>query len=82
MANTVILSVWLTENQRSKIRTAYKKKNAVTIRLTKNQLLHPGSDKINLTRSQANAIDKKKSLGKGYDLTLTYNRLRENYKGG
>ncbi len=64
----------LTVTQKQKIARAINKKEAITIRLSKDQL--HGSDKMMLTQQQINKIAKHKRLGTGFDLKLSSTQLR------
>lgn len=81
--SSVPLNVTLTDGQRTKLRSAFKQKNGVTIQLTYDQLRRAGGqDVIAVTQKQANEITKARTLGKGCRLSLSSNQLKDNYKGG
>lgn len=66
----------LTDNQKSKIATALKKKTDVTIQITK------GTYSFLLSERQINKIEKNYKDKKDVRITLTYNQLKENQKDG
>lgn len=77
------MNVTLTDGQRAKLRSSFKQRHGVTIQLTKEQLLETrGKDTINLNENQRKDISKSRTAGKGCRLNLSYNQLKENYKGG
>lgn len=81
--NSAHMNVTLSDGQRSKLRAAFKKKNGVTIQLTYEQLRRTGGrDIISVNLEQANEIAKARTVKKGYRLNLSFNQLKENYRGG
>src|SRR5206468_703268 len=70
----------LSEGQMSKISTACKKKEAISIRLS-NKDLH-GSFELPLTRSQINRIKKTAEAGDGAQLNLSAAQLKYRGKTG
>lgn len=64
----------LSATQKQKIARAVHKKEAITIRLSKDQL--HGYDKMMLTEQQIKKITKHKGLGTGFDLKLSSTQLR------
>lgn len=71
----------LSENQRKKIASAWKKKVNVTVQL-KNDQLSNGNYTLSLTERQKNKIEKAKKNNKGLRLELTYDHLKSNHEGG
>lgn len=74
------VKVHLSENQISKIQTAYRKKVPVTIQLGSNQL--NGNNKLKVTERQSKKIQKSKNENKGCRLTLSFDQLKQNHSGG
>ena len=67
----------LTEGQKKKLHTAYKKKNSISIRLSNKNLV--GNDMLPLTKTQLNKI---KSARNGVKLNLSASQLRYMEKTG
>lgn len=66
----------LSDNQKSKIALALKKKTDVTIQISK------GTYTFMLTDRQINKIEKNYKDKKDVRITITYNQLKENEKNG
>lgn len=71
----------LSENQRKKIASAWKKKANVTIQL-KNDQLYNGNYNLSLTERQKNQIEKAKKNTTGLRLEFSYDHLKSNHEGG
>src|SRR5277367_4453422 len=70
----------LTKTQASKIVSAAKKHDSVTIRLANNSL--QGNHKLLLTKTQVTRINKVNKLNKGVDLKLSATQLQHLEKTG
>jgi hypothetical protein len=76
--NTV--NIHLSDFQKNRIRSAYKKNKGLSIQLKNNQL--KGKDKLMVTDTQKKQIDKSIRNNTGLRLNLNYNQLLENHSGG
>ncbi|KAG8291411.1 hypothetical protein J6590_060936 [Homalodisca vitripennis] len=74
-------TVRLSEAQKHKLRTAYKRRKPTVIRLSNEQLSH-GSDRILLSGEQHKAVSRAVKNKKGLQLLLSYNQLVFNKLGG
>lgn len=69
------------ENQKDKIKSAFKKKVPVKIQFNVDQLKN-GNDEIFLTQRQYNKLEKHKKNNKGIRIEFSYSQLKELKNGG
>jgi len=74
-------SIRLSEGQKRKLRTAYKKRRTAVIGLTRENVLR-GGDNILLTPKQHLAVNKAVKNQKGLRLVMSYDQLLKNKEGG
>lgn len=74
-------NVNLSDNQKSKIKSAFRNKQSVIIQFTIDQL-QSGNDKILLTNRQYNKLEKHKKNVKGLRIEFSLNQLKEMKNGG
>lgn len=79
-SNYVKYGLTLSTQQKSKIKSAFQQGQPVTIRLTVSSL--SGNDIILLTKRQVNRIQSKLKQGKGTEITLTPEQIKENQTAG
>ena len=72
--------VTLSTGQKERLKKAYKTNNAITIRLTKNELT--GSDELMLTTRQINKLNKARATGKGSDIKISKTQIRKAVRHG
>lgn len=72
----------LTDNQKSKIKLAFKNKRSVIIQFNIDQFNENGKDIILLSKRQINKLNKHKKLNKGLRFEFSYNQLKEIKNGG
>ena len=70
----------LSVGQKTGIKRAYDSKTSVVLQLKHANLA--GNDTLGLTQTQINRIEKAKKKGTGLRLTLSFNQLKANHKGG
>mgnify|MGYP001813225904 CR=1 FL=1 len=73
-------SVTLSLHQKQELANAYKKKSAITIRLSYDELA--GSDQLMLTNTQIKRIKKAISMKKGVDLKISKTQIKHIVKRG
>ena len=67
----------LTNNQRSKIKLAFKKKVSVNIQFKIDQFNENGNDVLFLTKRQSNKLEKHKKLNKGFRIEFSYKQIEK-----
>jgi hypothetical protein len=72
----------LSQNQITKIRSAFKKHKPVRIKLSYKKISGEGKHRILLTETQKKRLDRSLRLGKGLVLELNNEQLRINHSGG
>ena len=75
------VNVDITNNQKDKIKTHFKKKSSVSLQLKHSQILN-GNDKILLNNRQYKKLEKCKKNNKGIRISLSYKQLQDILKGG
>ena len=76
------VNVKLTDYQKSKIKSAFKKNNNVNIQFDINQFKNGGDDVLLLTKRQINKLEKHKKSNAGLRLELSFNQLKQIKNGG
>lgn len=72
----------LSDGQKRKMKTAYKKRRTVVIGLSHENISGGGSDHIMLTEQQHKAVSKAVKNKTGIRLALSYDQLMKNKEGG
>ena len=67
--------VSLSKGQKNKLAKAWRENSAITIRLTNNKLT--GSDRLILTKTQINKLNKSKRDGTGSDIKISKSQIRK-----
>ena len=80
MTTYTLYGLSLTKNQKESIRKARDDGTAITIRLSYDHL--QGDDKLGLTKSQIERINKRKKMHKGMDLKLSATQIKKMSKIG
>lgn len=75
------VKVNLSDNQKSKIKSAFNKQSSVTIQF-KNDQLKNGNDTLILTQRQLNKFNKHLKNNTGIRIVLSYDQLKEIKNGG
>lgn len=76
------VNVNLTNYQKSKIKSAFKKHSSVTIQFEIIQFKDDGIDVLLLTKRQYNKLQKHKKIRAGLRLEFSYNQLKQIKDGG
>lgn len=76
------VNVNLTDYQKSKIKSAFKKNNNVSIQFEINQFTTNGKDILLLTKRQQNKLQKHKKLNTGLRFEFSYIQLKQIKDGG
>lgn len=73
-------SVSLSDNQKKSVATAYKKREIITLRLSKDDLT--GNDVLYFPKTTVNRLEKNRKLNKGMDIKLAKTNIRKQVARG